>query len=157
MVTVKRECVRPRGANVLAFRPHPRVHPPALVPTAIASNTRLCQPLFQNVARPYRIDTASSSHSPFLVSYNACNTRLCHPLCQKVARPYHTDTNSSSLSPFLVSCDACNTPPCHLPYPPPCLDTACSSHLPFLEHIELLLTSGITVAITMLLICLHST
>ena len=36
MVTVERECVRPRDGNVLAFRAHPRVHHPALIPTAIA-------------------------------------------------------------------------------------------------------------------------
>ena len=34
MVTVERECVRPRDGNVLAFRAHPRVHHPALMPTA---------------------------------------------------------------------------------------------------------------------------
>ena len=35
MVTVERECVRPRDGNVLAFRAYPRAHHPSLIPTVI--------------------------------------------------------------------------------------------------------------------------
>ena len=44
MVTVERECVRPRDGTVLAFRVHPRVHHPALIPTAIACAMEAVRP-----------------------------------------------------------------------------------------------------------------